>query len=113
MEITISICSAIIALAALMFSIVSFKHQQDRADSYARASVKPLLSIKSQTYVDLKSIRIVNYGVGPAVIRKAEFRRGSEGVPTNKIVDLLYFPLTASVWQASSIGQRRPLAVGH
>jgi hypothetical protein len=96
-EIIASICSVIIAFAALIFSIVSFKRQQDRADTYARASVKPLLSIKSQIYDDLKSIRIVNYGVGPAVIGKAEFRRGSEGVPTNKIVDLFNLNI---VWES-------------
>lgn len=88
LEIIASLGSTVIALVALIFSIVTFKRQQDRADAHARTSVKPLLSIKSQTYVDLKSIRILNYGVGPAVIRKAEFRRGPEGVPTNEIVRL-------------------------
>lgn len=96
-EIIASICSAIIAFAALIFSIVSFKRQQDRADAYARAGVKPLLSIKSQKFGHLKSIRIVNYGVGPAVIKMAEFRRGPEGVPTNEIVDLFNLNI---VWES-------------
>jgi hypothetical protein len=87
-EIFMNISSVVIALAALIFSIVSFNRQQARAEHHASASVKPLLSIKSQNYVNLKSIRIINYGVGTAIIRKAEFRRSSEGIPTNKIVDL-------------------------
>jgi len=93
-EVLASISSSIIAFAALIFSVASFRRQQARADLFARASVKPLLSIKSQKYIDLKSIRIVNYGVGPAVIRKAEFRRSREGEPTNKIVELFNLDIT-------------------
>lgn len=89
--------AVIIASTSLIFSIVSFKKQQARAEIHASASVKPLLSIKSQKYIDLKSIRIENYGVGPAVIRKAEFRRGPEGTPTNNIVDLFALDI---VWES-------------
>lgn len=96
-ETAISIASLIVALAALTFSIFSFKRQQDRAEVHARASVKPLLSIKSQTYTDLKSIRLFNYGVGPAIIIKAEFRRGREGPPTNNIVKLFSLDI---VWES-------------
>ena len=96
-EILVNVSSVVIALAALIFSIVSFKKQQDRAGLHASASVKPLLSIKSQKYIDLKSIRIVNYGVGPAVIRKAEFRRGPQARPTDKIVDLFTLNI---VWES-------------
>ena len=87
-EIIASVSSALIALCALLFSVFSFKKQQDRADAHAKTAVKPLLSIKSQNYVDLKSIRLINYGVGPAVIRKVEFRRAPDGKSTNNIVDL-------------------------
>ncbi len=90
--------STLIAVAALVFSIISFKKQQDRAEKHARASVKPLLSIKSENYVHLKSIRIVNYGVGPAVIKKAEFRRSDEAVPTDEIVRL--FNLKIDWWES-------------
>ena len=97
MQIIVSCASAIIALLALLFSVFSFKRQQDRANAYARASVKPLLSIKSQNFVDLKSIRIMNYGVGPAIIRKAEFQQGPDGSPTDNIVSL--FDLNI-VWES-------------
>lgn len=39
----------------------------------------------------------MNYGVGPAVIRKAEFRRGPDGIPTNKIIDLFNLNI---VWES-------------
>jgi hypothetical protein len=89
-----ALASAIIALAALAFSIVSFNRQQVRADrQQARAeklamdSVKPLLWIQSQVYADLKSIRLRNHGLGPAVIKSARFEKeGHE--PTNSIVKL-------------------------
>lgn len=87
-EIAISVASVIVAFLALTFSIISFNRQQARAEIHARASVKPLLAIRSQKCVDLKSIRLVNYGVGPAIIKKAAFRRGPEGTPTNDIVGL-------------------------
>lgn len=87
-DVIASVSSALIALAALLFSILSFKRQQDRADTYEKAAIKPLLSIKSQNFSNLKSIRLVNYGVGPAIIKKAEFRRSHDSKPTNKIVDL-------------------------
>lgn len=93
-EVVISIASLMVALAALIFSILSFNRQQDRAEIHARASVKPLLSIRSQTYTDLKSILLFNYGVGPAIIKKAEFRRGPEGPPTNSIVKLFALDIT-------------------
>jgi len=98
-QIIVSVCSLIVAAAALTFSIVSFRRQQARAELQARASVKPLLSIRSQNYANLKSIRIVNSGVGPAIIRKAEFRRGADGVATDTIKDL--FNLNVPSWEYS------------
>lgn len=88
LENVISISSLLIALAALIFSIVSFKRQQSRAEVHAKMSVKPWLSIKSQRYEDLKSIQLVNHGIGPAIIKKAEFWRNNGQKPINNIVDL-------------------------
>lgn len=96
-ETVIGVASLVVAFSALIFSIVSFNRQQDRVEVHARASVKPLLSIKSQTYKDLKSIQLFNYGLGPAIIKKAEFRRGTEGPPTNKIVELFALDI---VWES-------------
>lgn len=88
-EIIGNVSNAVVALIALIFSVLSFRQQ-------ARATVKPLLRVRSQNYEDLKSIRLVNYGIGPAVIRKAEFRRPGGG-PTNRIVDLFNLDI---VWES-------------
>lgn len=95
--------SAVIALAALIFSIVSFNRQQARAErQQARAeklamdSVKPLLWIQSQVYTDVKSIRLRNHGLGPAVIKSARFEK--EGCqPTDSIVKL-FDQLSNAAW---------------
>lgn len=96
-EAVTGISSVIVALAALVFSFLSFRSQQERADKYARASVKPLLSIKTQGFVDLKSIQVRNSGLGPAIVKKAEFRRASNDEPTTKVVEL--FKLNVRSWE--------------
>ncbi len=78
--------SSTIGLAALVFSIVSFQRQQLRAERFAIASVKPLLWVQRQGYVDMKSIRLRNYELGPAIIKQARFIKN--GRSTNKLVDL-------------------------
>jgi hypothetical protein len=82
-----AVASAIIAAAALAFSIASFQFQQCRAARLAKGSVKPKLWIISQTYENLKSIRLWNHGVGPAIIKSAQFEKEAHQ-PTNGIVDL-------------------------
>lgn len=52
----------------------------------AFAGVKPLLWIHSQVYEDLKSVRLLNQGLGPAIVKRAEFKRGDRS--TNNIVEL-------------------------
>lgn len=91
-----ALSSAVIALAALLFSVFSFKRQLQRAEAYERASVKPLLSMRSQNYLDHKSIRVANYGVGPAVITDAAFTRHPGDEPTSRVVELFDLPI---VWQ--------------
>jgi len=81
-----AVASSAIGLAALIFSIVSFQRQQLRAERLAVASVKPLLWLQRQGYVDMKSILLRNYGLGPAIIKQARFSKG--GRSTNKLVDL-------------------------
>lgn len=95
----LGISSLIVALAALVFSIVSFRQQQERAERHARASVRPMLWIHSQGYIDLKSIQLSNHGLGPAIVRRVEFKKGT--VSTNKMVEL--FNLTTDkpwAWEA-------------
>jgi hypothetical protein len=98
-----AMASALIALSALLFSVVSFRRQQARAEELARASVKPLLWIHPQRYVDRKALFLRNYGLGPAIIRDAKFMRDSQ-LSTNRIVDLFNLrhpdePARSIVWE--------------
>ncbi len=95
METVISIASAIIALTALGFSIYSFKSQQARAERHAVANVKPLLSMKSLNYVDHKAIKLMNYGLGPAIIKRAVFSKDDNS--TEGLVDL--FQIDIEKWE--------------
>ena len=85
----------------MIFSIVSFGRQQDRADKQqARAekltvdSVKPLLWIQGQNYIDLKSVQLRNHGLGPAIIKLARFNKN--GNSTENLVEL--FSKTRAAW---------------
>jgi hypothetical protein len=82
----IAVASAVIALAALAFSIFSFQRQQARTERFETKKVKPLLWIRSETYTDRKSIQLWNYGLGPAIITSAQFEKGDRR--THKIVEL-------------------------
>ena len=63
------------------------------------ANVKPFLLIQSQTYESLKSTRITNNGLGPAIIKRAEFKKPG-GTPTDKIVELFdYLRLAEPRWR--------------
>ncbi len=82
-----AVASAVTAVAALVFSVVSFQRQQVRAALQQRQSVKPLLWIHPHQYLDRKALFLRNYGLGPAIIRRAEFTRDGH-VVTNRIVEL-------------------------
>ena len=95
MDIVTGIASALIALAALGFSIYSFKSQQTRAERHAVAIVRPLLSMRSLNYVDHKAIKLMNYGLGPAIIKRAAFSK--DGNSAERVVDL--FQLDIEKWE--------------
>jgi hypothetical protein len=85
--------SAFAALAAVIVAVCSERRNQRRFDEQlresrelAQANVKPLLTVSSQTYEDLKSVRLTNRGIGSAVITKVEFSRGQQR--TTDLVDL-------------------------
>jgi len=89
--------SLIVAMSAMIFSAASFRAQQRRAEIHARAAVRPILSMKSQRYIDLKSIQLLNNGIGPAIIRKAEFWRDASDKPSNQLVSLFSLNI---VWES-------------
>lgn len=94
-EAVTAISSGTIALAALVFSFFSFRAQQNRAERHAKASVKPILKIRTQKYDDQKAIKLINAGIGPAIISKAEFSKGDK--KTNNIVELFNLDI---VWES-------------
>ena len=87
--------SAVIALVALVFSMVTFQRQQERSERELRASVKPRLWIQSQIYENNKAILLMNHGIGPAIIRTAVFNKGNKS--TDSIVKL--FDLGRLRWE--------------
>jgi hypothetical protein len=98
-----AIASVVVAVAALVFSVISFNRQQGRADEQqARAeklaidSVKPLLWIQGQNYTNLKSVQLRNHGLGPAVIKLARFER--DGVSTDNLIDLFSVAGGTAAW---------------
>lgn len=84
--------SALVALAALVVTLViafrverrsqaRFEEQLRQSRELAQAGVRPFVTISSQVYEDLKSVRLINRGIGTAVVTKVEFSRGRRGRP--------------------------------
>jgi hypothetical protein len=104
-----AIASAVIALAALSFTVFSFRRQQDRVEKFAVSSVRPILRIDPQSYVNLKSLRLSNHGLGPAIVTRARFEK--EGRPsTDSIVDLFqhlfvsaHYPQGQLLWETYQV----------
>ena len=73
----------LIALVALIVAFrvecrnqARFEEQLDQSRKLAQANIKPLLTISSEVYDDRKSVRLINRGIGPAIITKVELSRG-------------------------------------
>jgi hypothetical protein len=76
---------AIVALAALIVALLVERRNQARFEEnlhqsriLAQANIKPLLTISSEIYEHSKSVRLINRGIGTAVITKVEFSRGEQ-----------------------------------
>lgn len=87
MNLLADFATIILAFCGLLFSIYSFKKQQKRENRFAKASVRPILSIKSKIYENNKTIQLMNYGIGPAIIKKAIFE-DQHGNKSENIIDL-------------------------
>jgi hypothetical protein len=89
-----AVASTLIALAALIFAVLSFRSQQARADKqqsqaekFDVSSVRPILRINAQNYVDLKSLQLCNHGLGPAILQNARFDKDG-ACSTSNVVEL-------------------------
>ncbi|MFV8781986.1 hypothetical protein ACNKU7_06135 [Microbulbifer sp. SA54] len=86
-EIITGLSSVLIALCALLFSVYSFKTQQEREDLRATKSAQPILKIRTINYDGKLGIKLVNVGLGPAIITEARFTKND--ITTNKIYRFL------------------------
>ena len=66
-----------------------FEEQLRQSRELAQANIKPILTISSENYEHRKSVRLINRGIGPAVITKVAFFRGKEP-PTANLVELFH-----------------------
>ena len=65
-QIVISVCSLVTSIVAIIIAIITYKSQV----RHNKNSVKPILNIVVGDYEDDLYVKIVNNGVGPALINK-------------------------------------------
>jgi hypothetical protein len=93
-----NVSAVIVACLALYLAYKAEKRNQDRFDAQLRqsreltqASIIPLLQITSEKFEDMKAIKLVNRGIGPAIITNIKFSRGTQ--ETDYLLDLFRKPL--------------------
>lgn len=75
LETASQVLTVIVAVSALIFSVVNenrnakrFQTQIDQSDRIAKAQVRPILSVLRLGYKNMKGIKLINSGAGPAII---------------------------------------------
>lgn len=88
-----SVLTAIVALVALIVAFfverrnqARFEEQLRQSRDTAKANIKPLLIISSEVFDDVKSVRLINRGIGTAIITRVEFSRCEQR--TTNLVEL-------------------------
>lgn len=71
------------AILSICFGAYQFHSQQQSADLVAHANIKPLLDTLGEKTEDSRSIAIINYGIGSAIITNVKFARKSDGKWSN------------------------------
>jgi hypothetical protein len=61
------------AIAAIVLGYYQFHIQQDNAELIAHANIKPLLEVFGYDLKDNKSLYLINYGIGSAIITSVNF----------------------------------------
>lgn len=92
-EAAASLISVVVAIVALWVAFRGERRSQDRfqaqldqAKASAEASIRPIVTVYSQVYTDLKSVNLANRGIGPAVINRVQFSKGE--TKTTALVEL-------------------------
>lgn len=86
-DIITSVSSLILSVVAVVISIITYRSQKE----HNKNSVRPILDIVLGDYEDDLYIRIVNCGVGPAIITGIECTRSYVGevASSNSLVELM------------------------
>ncbi len=82
----VAVVALLVAFRVELRSNTRFQAQLEQSERIARANVRPLVTIYSQAYTDLKSVKLVNRGIGTAVINAIEFSKN--GRSTRNLVEL-------------------------
>lgn len=98
------VASSLTALIALIVAIRvetrasrRFRAQLELTEKIAYANIKPVLGVTTGEFLDLKSIQLVNYGAGTAVITSAKLSKGDRVIAN--ITELFVFD-TPVTWDS-------------
>jgi hypothetical protein len=83
------VAATLAAIAAILFGYYQSQIQQTNADLIAHANIKPLLNTYFEWTNDSKSLTLINYGIGSALITSIEFIRTDGKSSSSSLVDLL------------------------
>jgi len=88
-----SVASVVVAIVALFVAFrverrnqLRFEEQIKQSRDIAIANMRPLITVRSQIYINHKGITLSNFGVGTAVITNIEFEK--DGYSTHNLVEL-------------------------
>jgi hypothetical protein len=100
--------SVTVAVVALVWSYMAFQTQR-------KADAIPLLNIITTFWADHKQVRLVNCGVGVAIITDVEFRKG-DVVSHRNLAEIFQLPFPKDVgwddWRDFAVGYREYIPPG-
>lgn len=104
-DIIIAFCSLLTSVVAVVISINTYQSQKE----HNKNSVRPILDIVLGDYEDNLYIRVVNNGVGPAIITDIScISKKADGEKTSKsLVDLIPYSATVKRLNSESIADLR------
>jgi hypothetical protein len=81
---------ALAALGVAIFSIILGANNAYQSDRMVHTNIKPILETYIYDFEDKKSVSLINYGLGPAVITETKFYKN--GNESREIEDLFDWP---------------------
>ena len=80
LSIVIAVIAIYIAIETEKRSHSRFKEEQNLSRQIAEANVKPIISIWTVEYINLKGIKLINCGTGPAIVTSIYFTKNEKQV---------------------------------